>query len=66
MRLLLCILYKNFKVPGYKAGSENKVHMEPFLHIIDCQMMPVVCTEYSVFVFLGRNIQSLNFLEQDN
>ena len=54
MRLLLCVLYKNFKEPGYKAGSEDKVHMEPFLHIIDCQIRCQWCP---------RNIQFLYFLE---
>ena len=41
-------------MPGYKAGSEDKVHMGPFLHIIDCQIRCQWCP---------RNIQFLYFLE---
>ena len=41
-------------MPGYKAGSEDKVHMKPFFHIIDCQIRCQWCP---------RNIQFLYFLE---
>ena len=41
-------------MPGYKAGSEDKVHMKPFLHIIDCQIRCQWCP---------RDIQFLYFLE---
>ena len=68
--LLLCVLVSIYNCtfltvwklqsPGYKAGSEDKVHMEPFLHIIDHSIgvqgifsFCISWKEYSVFVFLG-------------
>ena len=75
--LLLCVLVSIYNctfLTVWKLQSawvqgwfwRQSSHGTIFAYYRSSNKMPLVFKEYSVFVFLGRNIQFLYFLEQDN